>query len=118
MRKKLIAGNWKMFKTAGAGAALAREIAAGLRPSSPEVVVFPPATALHAVAEAVKGTAVKVGGQNMHFAREGACTGEIWCRMLRGDVCMRCVRVWLGRSRMEARYRRGMGAVRAGQDLE
>jgi triosephosphate isomerase len=87
MRKTLIAGNWKMFKTAGAGAALAREIAAGLRPGGPEVIVFPPATALHAVAEAVQGTPVKVGGQNMHFAREGAFTGEVSALMLKDAGC-------------------------------
>jgi len=87
MRRKLIAGNWKMYKTASAGAALAREIAAGLRPGSPEVIVFPPATALHAVAEAVKGTPVRVGGQNMHFAREGAFTGEVSALMLKDAGC-------------------------------
>ena len=83
MRRPLIAGNWKMYKTVSAGIALAREIAEGLRPSGPEVVVFPPATALHAVAQALKGTAVKVGGQNMHFAREGAFTGEVSSLMLK-----------------------------------
>ena len=87
MRRPLIAGNWKMYKTAAAGAALAREIAEGLRPAGPEVVVFPPATALQAVAQAVKGTAVKVGGQNMHFAREGAFTGEVSALMLKDAGC-------------------------------
>ena len=87
MRRPLIAGNWKMYKTVTAGVALAREIAEGLRPADPEVVVFPPATALHAVAQALKGTAVKVGGQNMHFAREGAFTGEISPLMLTDAGC-------------------------------
>ena len=87
MRRSLIAGNWKMYKTIAAGVALAREIAEGLRPADPEVVVFPPATALHAVAEALKGTAVKVGGQNMHFAREGAFTGEVSPFMLKDAGC-------------------------------
>jgi len=87
MRRRLVAGNWKMYKTAAAGAALAREIAQGLSPDDPEVIVFPPATALHAVAEAVKGTAVKVGGQNMHFAREGAFTGEVSALMLKDAGC-------------------------------
>ena len=87
MRRPLIAGNWKMYKTVAAGMALAREIAEGLRPADPEVVVFPPATALHAVAQALKGTAVKVGGQNMHFTREGAFTGEISALMLKDAGC-------------------------------
>ena len=56
MRKPLVAGNWKMYKTISAAVALVREIAEGLRAGDPEVVVFPPATALHAVAQAVKGT--------------------------------------------------------------
>ena len=46
MRRPVIAGNWKMYKTVSAGIALAREIAEGLRSGDPEVVVFPPATAL------------------------------------------------------------------------
>ena len=95
MRRPVIAGNWKMYKTVSAGIALAREIAEGLRPGDPEVVVFPPATALHAVAQAMKGTAVKVGAQNMHFAREGAFTGEISPLMLK-DVG--CTHVILGHS--------------------
>ena len=95
MRRHVIAGNWKMYKTISAGIALAREIAEGLRSGDPEVVVFPPATALHAVAQAMKGTAVKVGGQNMHFAREGAFTGEISPLMLK-DVG--CTHVLLGHS--------------------
>jgi triosephosphate isomerase len=50
-------------------------------------VVFPPATALPAVAQAMRGTAVKVGGQNMHFAREGAFTGEVSPLMLKDAGC-------------------------------
>jgi triosephosphate isomerase (TIM) len=87
MRRPVIAGNWKMYKTISAGVALAREIAEGLRPQGPEVVVFPPATAVHAVAQAMKGTAVKVGAQNMHFAREGAFTGEVSPLMLKDAGC-------------------------------
>jgi triosephosphate isomerase (TIM) len=95
MRKPVIAGNWKMYKTISAGVALAREIAEGVTREGPEVVVFPPATALAAVSAAVKGTAVAVGAQNMHFAREGAFTGEISALMLK-DVG--CTHVLLGHS--------------------
>jgi triosephosphate isomerase len=95
VRPPVIAGNWKMYKTVSAAIALAREIAEGLRPGDPEVVVFPPATALHAVAQAMRGTAVKVGGQNMHYAREGAFTGEVSPLMLK-DVG--CTHVLLGHS--------------------
>ena len=99
MRRALIAGNWKMYKTISAGVALAREIADGTKPGGPEVVVFPPATALAAVSQAVKGTPVAVGGQNVHFAREGAFTGEVSPLMLKDAGC---THVLLGHS--ERRY--------------
>jgi triosephosphate isomerase len=73
--------------TASAGAALARAIADGLRGVAADVLVFPPFTALHAVTAAVKGTPVKVGGQNMHFANEGAFTGEVSPLMLKDAAC-------------------------------
>lgn len=83
--KKLMAANWKMYKTS----AEARETAEALckllpRALNCDVVLFPPFTALAAAAEAVcavKG--VEVGGQNMYPAVEGAFTGEISPAMLR-----------------------------------
>jgi triosephosphate isomerase len=84
LRKKLIAGNWKMNKTAADGVALVREIvtAAG-KQSDVEVVVCPPFTALESVGKAVEGSNVKLGAQNMHFEASGAFTGEISAPMLR-----------------------------------
>jgi triosephosphate isomerase len=84
IRKKLIAGNWKMNKTSGDGAALAREIvvAAGTQ-SAVDVVICPPFTALESVAKAVDGSLVKLGAQNMHFEASGAFTGEVSAPMLR-----------------------------------
>jgi len=84
MRKKLIAGNWKMNKTSADGAALARELV-GTVGSQPdvEVVVCPPFTALEGVVAAVDGSLLKVGAQNMHFEASGAFTGEIAAPMLR-----------------------------------
>ncbi|HTQ31973.1 MAG TPA: triose-phosphate isomerase [Opitutaceae bacterium] len=83
-RKKLIAGNWKMNKTAAEAADLSREIVAavGQRPDV-DVVVCPPFTALESVAKAVDGSAVKLGAQNMHFEAGGAFTGEVSAPMLR-----------------------------------
>ena len=83
-RKKLIAGNWKMNKTAAEAAELSREIVAsvGQRPDV-DVVVCPPFTALESVAKIVDGSAVKLGAQNMHFEANGAFTGEISAPMLR-----------------------------------
>ena len=77
MRKPVIAGNWKMYKTVSAAVALVREIAEGVREGGPEVLVFPPFTAIVAVVQATRGTALRVGAQNMHFEKEGAFTGEV-----------------------------------------
>ncbi len=84
IRKKLIAGNWKMNKTSADAAALAREIAVGLGTNSAaDVVICPPFTALEGVAAAIDGSLVKLGAQNMHFEGSGAFTGEISAPMLR-----------------------------------
>jgi triosephosphate isomerase len=84
IRKKLIAGNWKMNKTSAEAAELAREIvlAVANRPDV-DVVVCPPFTAIESVAKAVDGSAVKLGAQNMHHEASGAFTGEISAPMLR-----------------------------------
>jgi triosephosphate isomerase len=83
-RKKLIAGNWKMNKTSAEAVALALEIvqAAG-KQSEVDIVVCPPFTALESVSEAVDGSLVKLGAQNMHFEASGAFTGEVSAPMLR-----------------------------------
>jgi triosephosphate isomerase len=84
IRKKLIAGNWKMNKTSADAAELAREIvvAVAQRPDV-DVVVCPPFTALESVAKIVEGSAVKLGAQNMHHEASGAFTGEVSAPMLR-----------------------------------
>ncbi|MDO4552241.1 MAG: triose-phosphate isomerase [Bacillota bacterium] len=82
MRKPFIAGNWKMFKTIRE----AREFAAEFRqiyvPSDVKVAVCAPFLQLAALKEAFQGTDIKVGAQNMHFAEEGAYTGEVSAAML------------------------------------
>ncbi len=84
IRKKLIAGNWKMNKTSGDAAALAREIVVGAgTQSAVDVVICPPFTALESVAKSVDGSLVKLGAQNMHFEASGAFTGEVSAPMLR-----------------------------------
>jgi triosephosphate isomerase len=84
IRKKLIAGNWKMNKTSAEAAELAREIvlAVANRPDV-DVVVCPPFTAIESVAKVVEGSAIKLGAQNMHHEASGAFTGEISAPMLR-----------------------------------
>ena len=84
--RPLIAGNWKMN---GLSAALdeARAVAAALdqRPAPARVAIFPPATLLHRLAEAVAGSSVLVGGQDCHAKASGAHTGDISAEMI-GDA--------------------------------
>ena len=87
-RRKLIAGNWKMNKTAAEGAALAKELKAALGCGScccngPEVLVCPPITTVPAVVAELKGTCCQVGAQNIHWADNGAFTGEVSGAMLK-----------------------------------
>ncbi len=87
-RRKLIAGNWKMNKTASAGAQLVNDIKAQFEcgckgcENGPEVLVCPPFTTIAAVIEAAKGTCLQVGAQNIHWEESGAFTGEISGDML------------------------------------
>jgi triosephosphate isomerase len=84
IRKKLIAGNWKMNKTSPDAVSLARELVAAVgAQAAVEVVICPPFTALEAVAKVVDGSLVKLGAQNMHFEASGAFTGEVSAPMLR-----------------------------------
>jgi triosephosphate isomerase len=82
-RKPLIAANWKMYKTN----AEARACAEALLPlclghTRDEVVICPPAISLSIVLDTLSGSGIAVGAQNMHFAEEGAYTGEISAPML------------------------------------
>jgi triosephosphate isomerase (TIM) len=84
IRKKLIAGNWKMNKTSADAVSLAREIVVAVGSQSDvEVIVCPPFTAMEGVAGAIDGSLIKLGAQNMHFEASGAFTGEISAPMLR-----------------------------------
>ena len=84
IRKKLIAGNWKMNKTAADGASLTKEIVEQVgRETAVDIVVCPPFTALESVRHVLEGQAVKLGAQNMHAEKNGAFTGEISAEMLR-----------------------------------
>ena len=83
MRKNFIAGNWKMNATRAEAVSLASAVAAKVGNSAAvEVAVCPPSLYLEAVAEAVKGSAVGVGGQNCYHEAKGAFTGEISPQML------------------------------------
>ena len=78
MRTPFIAGNWKMHKTVAEGVELAAALKTSLADvSSMELAVCPPATAVAAVADVLKGSNIGVGTQNMHWEDQGAYTGEI-----------------------------------------
>ena len=83
MRKPIIAGNWKMNKTPAEAVALVTELIPLVKDAKCDVVVCPPAVDLAPVSEAVKGTNIKVGAQNIHWAESGAFTGEISGAMLK-----------------------------------
>ncbi|MBB5324318.1 triosephosphate isomerase [Anoxybacillus tepidamans] len=78
MRKLIIAGNWKMHKTLAEALQFVTEVKHAI-PSAEQVdsVVCAPALFLERLVEATKGTDLKIGAQNMHFADQGAFTGEI-----------------------------------------
>ena len=86
MRRPVIAGNWKMYKTPGEAALLAREVVDGA-PGSPAVIVAPPFTALQAVADVLRGSPVGLAAQTMHWEKEGAYTGEVSPPMLKAVGC-------------------------------
>lgn len=82
MRIPFIAGNWKMFKTKEEARAFAEAFKALYKRTDVMVAICAPFTNLEALVEAFKGTGIKVGAQNVHFADEGAYTGEISVGML------------------------------------
>ena len=87
-RTPLIAGNWKMYKTAleaGETAATLAQRVADVKTT--EVMIAPPFTALEAVYAVVQGTNIALGAQNMHWESEGAYTGEISPSMIKAVGC-------------------------------
>ncbi len=81
-RKKLIAGNWKMNMTTSEAEALVSELIPLVKDADCDVVVCPPYVDIPVVAPMIKGTNIKLGAQNVHWAEKGAFTGEISACML------------------------------------
>ena len=81
-RKKIVAGNWKMNMTPSEAVKLVEELKPLVASDDVEVVYCVPAIDIIPVAEAVKGSNVAIGAQNMHFEEKGAFTGEISAAML------------------------------------
>ncbi|MBQ1466815.1 MAG: triose-phosphate isomerase [Eubacteriaceae bacterium] len=86
MRKNIIAGNWKMNKTASQASEFLSSVASRMD-SKDEVVIFPPYLSVAAAVAALKGTKVRVGVQNMHFEDAGAFTGEVSADMVLESGC-------------------------------
>ncbi len=82
MRKKIIAGNWKMNKTPKEALELVDLLKSKVDTDKSDVVFCVPFVDLIPVAEALKGTNIAVGAQNMHFQNSGAYTGEVSADML------------------------------------
>lgn len=85
MRTRLIAGNFKMFKTVSETVTYVNDLRALIAESKVlgvDVVIAPPFTSLVAASEAAKGSIIGVAAQNMHWEREGAFTGEISAGMV------------------------------------
>ena len=88
MRVPLVAGNWKMHGTIRESVELARAVRAAVEGvEGVEVAVFPPYPALERVGEALKGSSVRLGAQDMHWEAKGAFTGEVSPAMLKDVGC-------------------------------
>ena len=86
MRQKIVAGNWKMNNDLDESKSLVKKIAKSIKKKSlknTRVIVAPTYVSLQKVAAKAKGTKVEVAAQNMHFAKNGAFTGEISADMLK-----------------------------------
>ena len=83
MRKKVIAGNWKMNKLPNEAISFIEELAPLVKETENEVVLCVPYTNLFYALLTVQGTNIKIGAQNMHFEENGAYTGEVSGEMLK-----------------------------------
>ncbi len=86
-RPRLVAGNWKMNRTASEGAVLTLELRALVTGPACEIALCPPFTALAAVGEALRGSPIHLGAQNLHPEPRGAFTGEVSGPMLAALGC-------------------------------
>ncbi len=84
MRIPFVAGNWKMYKTVHEAVVFVKEFRGLVKDvNDVEIVLAPPFTAVHAVAEAARHTNIGVAAQDVHWEREGAFTGEVSAAMVK-----------------------------------
>lgn len=107
--RQLIAGNWKMNGLRADGVALAQAVRAGAGEIGCELVLCPPATVLAAVAEALQGSGIGVGGQDCLVQTKGAFTGDISAEMLHDAGAGWVI---LGHSERREAYAESNGLVR------
>ncbi|MCH8326048.1 MAG: triose-phosphate isomerase [Bacteroidetes bacterium] len=89
MRRRIIAGNWKMHNNLSESQNLVTKLVNGLNDQNinREVIICPPFTSLTEVSNLLSGTKIELGAQNMHFENKGAFTGEISADMLKSIGC-------------------------------
>lgn len=88
MRRVIIAGNWKMYKTVNESIELVNLLKRSVADiNDVEIVVCPPFTSLSDVREAIMDTNIKLGAQDCYWEKEGAFTGEVSCPMLKSAGC-------------------------------
>ena len=108
MRTPIIAGNWKMNKTAREAVLAAKELARLIPRKGREVVVFPPFLSVPQVSHALKGSRIMVGVQNIHFKEKGAYTGEVSA----GMAAEFCTHALIGHSERRAYFKESDRTVR------
>ncbi len=109
-RRPIVAGNWKMNTTVAEGTALARDIVSRLgEPDPVDVALCPPFTGLTTVRDAIAGSPLLLGAQNMNANAQGAYTGEVSWTMLQGL----CSHVILGHSERRQYFQETDAAVNA-----
>ena len=82
MRRKVVAGNWKMNMTPSEAVALLKELKPNMENSDVDVIFCVPSIDIVPVVEACKGTKISVGAENMYYEEKGAYTGEVSPQML------------------------------------
>ena len=91
MRKKIIAGNWKMNYCVNKGEAFVEEIKNTINTDEVDVVICPNFVSLDRISDALEGTSVKLGAQNVYFEDKGAYTGETSVDMLAAVGVSYCI---------------------------
>lgn len=105
MRRPIIAGNWKMNKNVNEALDLVKDLRFRLaNVNDIDIVVCPPFLSIHAVYQFLKGSNIKVGGQNCYFEKKGAWTGEVSPNMLKDAGCQYVI---LGHSERRQFFKEG-----------